>query len=102
MKTILYALVCVAALAGCAVNGTRVNPVQLAGFQPGVTTEADVAQALGKPQSVISSSDGTRILAYAFVKYQIGGMEMNSTVFTFDKSGKLVSHQATDSGYGTR
>lgn len=102
MKTILSTLVCAAALVGCAANGTRVNPAQLAGFQPGVTTEADVAQVLGRPQSVIASSDGTRILGYAFVKYQIGGMEMNSTVFTFDKAGKLVSHQATESGYGTR
>lgn len=102
MKTILSALVCATALAGCAASGTRVNPVQLAGFQPGVTTEADVVQALGRPQSVIASSDGTRILSYAFVKYQIGSMEMNSATLTFDKSGKLEAHRTMESGSGPR
>lgn len=100
MKTILCMTVLV--LAGCAASGTRVNPAQLAGFQPGVTTEADVTKALGKPQSVIASSDGTRILGYAFVKYQIGSMEMNSTTFTFDKGGKLAVHQAMETGSAPR
>lgn len=102
MKTILSALVWAALMAGCAANGTRVNPAQLAAFQAGVTTEAEVTQALGRPQSVISSSDGTRILGYAFVKYQPGSMEMNSTTFTFDQTGKLLAHRAMESGSGPR
>lgn len=99
---ILAVLVFAAALTGCAANGTRVSPAQMAGFQPGVTTEADVTQALGRPQSVVASSDGTRILGYAFVKYQIGSMEMNSTTFTFDQGGKLLAHRAMESNSGPR
>ena len=100
MKTIL--IVMALTLAGCAANGTKVNPAQLAVFQPGVTTESEVVQALGKSQSVIASSDGTRILGYAFVKYQMGSMEINSTTFTFDKGGKLTTHQAMETGTGTK
>lgn len=117
MKTMFVVLAVILALSGCAATGVQVKPEQLTSFQTGITTEAEVVQVLGKPQTLMSSSDGTRILAYAFLQYQIKGasfipivglfaggsdMKTSSTVFTFDKAGKMLTHQTTESQYGSR
>lgn len=115
MKNTLAICALLAVIAGCASSGVQVKPDQLTLFKAGVTTEADVVQALGKPNVSTSSSDGTKTLAYSFAEYKIRGasfipivgmfaggsdINMNSTVFTFDSAGKMLDYKTTESSYG--
>ena len=100
----------VAVLTGCVSMGTKVKTSQLAQFHKGVTTEAQVEQALGKPQSSTVNSNGTTILVYTYshasadaidyvpiVGLFAGGAkgEQTAVAFTFDKSGTLQGYTAT-------
>jgi len=117
MKTMFAVLVVFSALAGCASTGSQVKADQLTAFETGKTTEVDVIKVLGKPQTLMSSSDGSRVMTYAFAQYQVKGatfipvvglfaggadIRTSSTVFTFDKAGKLVNHQTTETQQETR
>lgn len=100
------------ALAGCATTGTKVNESELAQFHKGVTTESQVEQALGQPQTSGLNSDGTTTIAYVYahaspkavdfvpiVGLFAGGANAESTTvtFTFAKDGLLESYKATHS-----
>lgn len=115
MKLFL-AMIAAIAMAGCSTTGVEVRQEQLAQFQKGVSTEADVVAALGKPNAVRTSSDGSKSLVYAYARSQVrgatfipvvglfaGGADVHgtSTVFEFDAAGKLVSHETTESQYGS-
>lgn len=109
-------LISAAILAGCATSGVQVGSEQTAAFKQGITTEADVVQKLGRPNNVLTSSDGGKTLTYSYANVQIrpstfipivglfaGGSDVRSsaTSFVFDKSGKLVSHNTVSNEYGT-
>jgi hypothetical protein len=113
MKTIL---VISALLTGCVSAGVQVKQEQLAEFKNGITTESEVVQKLGKPTTSMINSDGTKMLGYSFVHAQarassfipivgafVGGSDsqINSTLFRFDQSGKLISYSSTESQYGS-
>ena len=98
-------------------TGTRVTPEQLTSFKEGVATEPDVTKVFGKPQSVSTSSDGTRILVFAYMNYQVNGatfipivglvaggstMNLNTTVFNFGADGKMISYRTTESQHQSR
>ena len=51
-------------LAGCVSSGTKVTRAQIAAFQIGKTTEAEVVAAPGSPNSASVLSDGSKIDVY--------------------------------------
>jgi outer membrane protein assembly factor BamE (lipoprotein component of BamABCDE complex) len=104
------ALAVALSVAGCVTTGTEVHQAQLSQFHKGVTTEAQVEAALGKPQGSGLNSDGTTTLSYVYahaspkavdfvpiVGLFAGGAtgEQTTVVFTFDKSGLLESYKAS-------
>jgi hypothetical protein len=112
----LLSLLVVTALTGCMSTGIQVRPEQLVSFKEGETTEAEVVQKLGAPNTSVAMSDGSKITVYSFVQSQarvasfipligpmVGGADaqMNSTTFRFDRTGKMISYQSTASTYGS-
>lgn len=115
-RSSLIALVTLA-LCACASTGTQVLESQLAQFQKGVTTQADVERQLGAPQSNTLESDGTRSIAYVYTRAQAkgatfipivglfaGGATGNTNVvtFKFGTDGKLLEYSATSSNADVR
>lgn len=106
----ILAIALLAILTGCMVGGNdapKVEQSQLTSFKEGVTTYADVVAALGPPASTQSNSDGTRTITYMRMNSNVdavtfipvvglvagsGKSEYQSTLFTFDKSGRLKSY----------
>jgi len=113
MKAAIFACVLGIAAAGCTTtSGVQVQQSQLASFKKGITTDTDVISALGGPTTSSVTSDGERVLVYAFAQYKIrgstfvpvvglfsGGSDMttNSVVFKFDRDRKLISYAASES-----
>jgi hypothetical protein len=117
VKKFLLLLLTACFLSGCMTTGVRVTAEQLAGLKEGVATEVDVTKVLGKPQSTSTSSDGTRMLVFAYMNYQVNGatfipvvglvaggstMDTSTTVFTFGKDGKMISYNVTESQHQSR
>jgi outer membrane protein assembly factor BamE (lipoprotein component of BamABCDE complex) len=103
-------------LAGCVSSGTKVDTTQIASFQKGKTTYAQVVQALGPPISVSTLSDGTRIIGYGYVHAEpraasfipvvglfAGGADAQSqsVIFTFGPDGTLRDYSTTTSKVGS-
>jgi outer membrane protein assembly factor BamE (lipoprotein component of BamABCDE complex) len=104
-------------LAGCASSGTQVNQSSLPQFQKGITTEADVETALGKPQTTGVASDGTRSIAYIYTATKVKGAtfvpivglfaggatgQTNVVTFHFDGTGKLLDYSTNHSDIDVR
>ena len=51
-------------LCGCMSIGTQVKSDQLSGFRKGETTKQEVMAKLGKPTSVVTNSDGSKVFQY--------------------------------------
>lgn len=116
MKKAIVIAGLLAAISGCASTGVHVDQRQLGQFKEGVTTEADVLAALGKPTTSMVMSGGTKTLSYVSASVQIkgatfipivglfaGGSDTNtsSVIFTFDKDGKMVSYQSSQTAFET-
>lgn len=117
MRTIALCVLMALVVAGCAAPPPAPVPVtadRLAGFQKGVTTEAQVVTLLGKPLTTSAGMDGSKILAYASVNTGVRGatfipivglfaggadMKMNSATFTFGQDGKLLDYRLSDTSY---
>jgi hypothetical protein len=69
MKNVLIILTAII-LAACASSGVMVDQSKVDKFQKGVTTEADVYGALGKPTTV-TVSNGMKILTYVGSQAQL-------------------------------
>lgn len=118
MMKLLAALLALAALAGCASHGVMISEQQSQQFKKGVSTEADVIAALGKP-TTISTTSGYRFIIYSGAQAQarpasfipiigalVGGSDIQAShvMFRFDKGGILedvtTTQTATGSGRG--
>jgi hypothetical protein len=110
MKKILF--ISLLLMAGCVSNttGRQIDLGQLSSFKKGVTTEADIVQALGKPTAVSSKSDGSKVLMYYFSTVQAHGIiglggnvksDSTTTTIMLDQGGKYSSHETTQSQYGS-
>jgi outer membrane protein assembly factor BamE (lipoprotein component of BamABCDE complex) len=103
-------LVLAVSVTGCASTGGRpfdTGAVQT--FVDGRTTQAEVRQTLGDPQTAQDNGDGTTLWLYssssstadfrAYVPFAGGGQHTKgqSLQLTFDKAGRLVSHTMTES-----
>lgn len=70
MQTGAIALILIALLAtvGCLSMGTKVDPDQLKKIEVGKTTEAEVADLLGKPDRFSEQPNGSRVLTWVQVE----------------------------------
>lgn len=95
----LFATGCASTDLGAYKTGTEVTQAQLSGFQVGKSTQADVVQAIGQPARKQALGD-KEVWYYDFTKIRhIGANVSESTVFEFDKSGKLLqSYKTGNSG----
>jgi hypothetical protein len=102
-------------VASCMSAGVKVEERQLAGFQKGQTTYAQVVAQLGSPTSNTLLPDGHRMIMYTYTQAQarpesfiplvgpfVGGADArsNMVMLTFDQSGILLSYSSTASQYG--
>jgi hypothetical protein len=105
--------------AACAASGVQVKEEQLAQFEVGKATTADVVTALGQPNQNILMPDGSRMLLYSYAEVQtrpetfipiagafVGGANIrtNSVMLRFAPSGVLLTKSAssgsTETGMG--
>ncbi len=102
--------------AACAASGVQVKEEQLAQFEVGKATAADVVTALGQPNRNILMPDGSRMLIYSYAEVQtrpetfipiagafVGGADIrtNSVMLRFAPSGILLTKSASSGSTGT-
>ena len=89
-RRLLSLLATLALLAGCDREGKLVQEIGLDRLAVGISSEGDVRDAMGKPETTWEEEDGTRILEYP--KAPEGS---RTWIFTIDPHGKLTEyHQA--------
>jgi hypothetical protein len=108
----LLPLAAIALLAGCAATGPAIEPAQLAAFQKGKTTQADVVRQFGRPSINSKNMDGTQTSAYLqpdagteagsviSLMSAIAGRptaNVDSVIFEFDTKGILTDYRTTQS-----
>lgn len=97
---------------GCATSGTKIDQSKITQIKEGVTTEQEVLQILGSPQTKTLSSDGKIIMLYLYTKVKnrasnfipvvnlmTGGMDMQQQMLTvlIGKDGKVEKYTLNDS-----
>ena len=112
MKRLLASAFCLLLLTGCVSSGTKVTPEQVAQFEQGKTTLAEVVAKLGPPNSTTTLGNGQTILVYVHISSSAnaatyvpvvgllaGGATgtSNTATFTFDSRGILVSSSSSQS-----
>lgn len=98
LSVLLVAVVATTSLVGCATpfdhkTGTYIAPEMLSTFVKGKTTRNDVAAALGQPPEK-KEVLGKEVWTYPYMNLPANPFAKKSqetTVFEFDKSGKLIS-----------
>jgi outer membrane protein assembly factor BamE (lipoprotein component of BamABCDE complex) len=111
MRTLMIASAALV-ISACASSGTVVKDSTLAQFHEGVTTEQQVEQALGAPQTSTRLPDGRQQISYIgtaahakaatfipVVGLFAGGAKGSTDVvtFTFSTDGKLASYSTSRS-----
>ena len=97
MRTIISAVLIPAFLvAGCVSMGTNYNEQRAAQLQPGMTKAAVIA-ALGKPNSVVTTSDGRQQLMWLHSSGSMFGAKARSITLPFDRNGVLLQIPGGDS-----
>jgi outer membrane protein assembly factor BamE (lipoprotein component of BamABCDE complex) len=86
----LVILSTVMSMTGCDRDGQPIQQFGLEKLAVGISSEGDVRNAMGKPETTWEEEDGTRIL-----EYPKGTEGVRTWIFTIDTNGKLVEyHQA--------
>lgn len=103
-------------LTGCAASGTQITQGAALQFKEGVSTEAQIVSALGRPTTT-SISSGMKFIMYSGMQYQVkgatfipiigafaGGADYNMTMamYQIGPDGILQKITYTESGTGTR
>lgn len=116
MKNTISIVVVASALAGCAASGTQVSQGAALQFKEGVSTEAQIVAALGRPTST-SISSGMKFIVYSGMQYQVKGATFIPIVGAFAGGADYIATMAmyqigadgilqkityTESGTGTR
>lgn len=114
MKTI--AVLFLSSLVGCVTVGREIAETQLTGLEKGKTTQSQVIEKLGQPNSSTVMLNGQRSISYAFVHAQarpesfipiiggfVGGADSRVTVstFIFNTDGTLDTYTHTQSNSGS-
>ena len=102
-------------LAGCVSSGVKVDEANLAKFEAGKTTYAQVLGSLGPPTTNTLMPDGRRMLMYSWVQARarhqnfssivgpfIGGADSRSSnvILWISRDGTLETYSASQSQYG--
>lgn len=116
MKQFAILITASIALVGCASSGVQVNEADIAHFQRGQTTYAEVVRQLGYPTTNLTLDDGSRVSIYSYAQVQarpetfipiigafVGGADtkMTSVSLTFDQRGVLKAMTSSNSQLGT-
>jgi hypothetical protein len=96
MDRLFAAALCALVLAGCVSSGTKITPDQVAEFERGKATLAEVIGRLGPPNSRTNTPTGQTIIVYAFVAASPGAATSSTATFTFDDSGVLLSSGSSE------
>lgn len=84
-------MVCVAfALAACASSGTKFAMADIERMQPGVTTEQEAVQKIGKPTNTRFNPDGSKVLVWVWAHAVPGKATSRGASTLFDKEGRFV------------
>lgn len=79
IKSLLLICLCLGLLGACATTGTKVDQNQISNIKKGVTTQQEIKEMFGKPQSVSITPDGNTSWIY-----QYGSMNgVNNTAVSF-------------------
>ena len=78
-------------------NAADVSDAQLAAFQDGKTTVAEVVAALGQPTSDVRSSDGLRVLGYGYMRAETSGAAFIPVVGAFAASASGLKWRPCES-----
>jgi hypothetical protein len=112
-------LICILSILtiGCSTNRKEIQPMQLAGFKKGISTNENVIAVLGAPDQTTLARNGTKTIVYSTIKFKLKGtnskllalmaddpdVTITQTSFKFDQNGKLISfesREATRDGQG--
>lgn len=103
-------------LGGCMSVGVQISQEQLSGFSKGKTSYEEVVSKLGRPTTLSTNSNGSKIAVYSYIHSQarpesfipylglvVGGADSTITTanFIFDSKNTLVEYSLTESNYGT-
>jgi hypothetical protein len=77
------------ALAGCVSMGTNYDPAAVERLRIGMT-KAEVIQMLGRPNQVITNSDGSERLVWVHSTGSMLGANARSVGLPFDPEGRLT------------
>lgn len=88
-KTLIAVLISACLVAGCVSMGTNYNEQRASQLQPGMTKAAVIA-ALGKPNSVVTTSDGRQQLMWIHSTGSMFGAKARSITLPFDRNGMLL------------
>lgn len=91
---------CVIALAsvGCATMGRPIDTAKVDAFKVGITTKAQVLEALGEPTSSTVSSAGTTVLMWTYAHaVAYGGATSTVVSCTFGSDGILTNKTVSGS-----
>ena len=87
-------------LSACASSGQEITQQQIDQIVKGQTTKPELLSLLGRPQSVMSNSDGTEILTWAYAHVGFMGSNVKSTGLSvvIGQDGKVASYSTTQYG----
>lgn len=94
---VILALVSITA---CATVGKNIADEQLSEFKPGISTEVDVVEKLGKPSSRTRLGDGSVMISYSFVTMQFGAYNGRIVSVRFSPDGKMVDTTVSETNAG--
>lgn len=91
----LGALLVMFALAGCITVGNKFDPNVVNKLTPGISTEADATQLLGKPTAISSLAGGTELLQWQYSEGTIVGGSGAHVAILFGPDQKMIriTHQ---------
>jgi outer membrane protein assembly factor BamE (lipoprotein component of BamABCDE complex) len=76
---------------GCATQGKTIDMAAVDSMQPGVTTLADAKTKLGKPYSVTTNEDGSKMAIWMYTHVNLlAGTKQQAVSVVFDKDDKMV------------
>jgi hypothetical protein len=81
---------CAAACAGCMQIGAHFDTRKVAELEPGVSTEQDAIEKLGKPGSVSNLPDGTRLLEWQYDYATVLVAGSANAAILFGPDGRMI------------
>ena len=77
-------------LGACASQGNKFDPAKVDQLTPGLSTISDATILLGKPTSVSTAANGSKLLQWQFVQAVLLAGQGAHVAILFDQSEKMV------------